>query len=475
MKKKLFFTLISFSLLVLNACSTEDPGQSPEPDPEPVVPTCTFEVTLTQENRTLNLNIVPSEGDQTYVFGLLNHDEYLSLGEDTTEGLTSWINNRLVSGTMDLYTGNYSFSYEQLLWNKDYHVYVAQIVDNSVWGTPQLKDHKIYRASLTYYPEEGWIAPAYISDNGEYVVGNYEGSFIYHLPTDSLVILEGSTLYDITDDGVAYGQDQTGYPVRYENGELIFMDLTFNNSTEGTIFAVSPDGSLAAGYQFVDSWNIQPLYYRNNEVVDLDKGHDISGAPSAMACVKGIGSNGNMTGYLLDENYVEMGCMWDKDGNFDLYIEPFMIYNEGLHQWQTLYGTMFNFISPNGRYIASSVIEYSQTGLTHKTYSYVYDCQEDEMYVIRDEAAEGMVRVDCVSNDGVVFLSDVDIAYSSVPYCYDIYAEKLYKAEDYWKEKYDYEPDRPVIGTILAVSEDGKTYLAGCMETNFTTIVYFMR
>lgn len=472
MKKLLFFTIASISLWSLNACSSEDTPKEPEKE----TPTCSFEVTLNQDQNNLSVEIIPSEADQTYLYGLMNHEEYLALGEDPIQGFTQWMNAQLTSeNTPELFLGQYSDEYKKLLWNRDYHFYVAQVVDNQIYGTPTLMDHKIYRASLTFSPEGMWIAPAYISDNGDYVVGNYEGSFIYHLPTDSLTFVEGTSLYDITDDGIAYGQDETGYPVRYENGELKFMDLTFPNSTEGSIFAVSPDGSLAAGYQFVDSWNIQPLYYRNNEVVELEVGLDINGLPAEMACVKGIGSNGNMTGYILDENYVEMGAMWDKDGAYNLYIEPFMVYNESLAQWKTLYGTMFNYISPNGRYIASTLIEYSNTGLTHKTYAYVYDTEEDEMYVVYDEAAKDMLRVDCVSNDGVVFLSDVDKAYSSVPFCYDVHAEKFYKVEDYLKEKYDYVPDRTVVGTILAVSEDGKTLLAGCMENNFTTIVYFAR
>ncbi len=470
MKKLLFFTIASLSLWALGACSSEDNQKEPE------IPTCTFEVELNQDQNDLNVHITPSEAEQTYVFGLMNHEEFLALGENPTEGFTQWMNARLAEESVpELFTGQFSQAYNDLLWNKDYHFYVAQVVNNAIHGTPTLMDHKIYRASLTFSPEGMWIAPAYLSDNGEYIVGNYEGSFIYHLPTDEITFVEGASLYDITNDGVAYGQDETMYPMRYENGERIYMDMTFPNSTEGSIFAVSPDGSLAAGYQFVDSWNIQPLYYRNNEVVELEVGNDINGLPAEMACVKGIGSNGNMTGYILDENYIEMGAMWNKDGAYNLYIEPYMVYNESLHQWKTLYGTMFNFISPNGRYIASSVIEYSNTGLTNTVYAYVYDTQEEEMYVIRDEAAKDMLRVDCVSNDGVVFLSDVDIAYSSVPYCYDVHAQKFYKVEDYLKEKYDYQPDRPVVGTILAVSEDGKTLLAGSMENNFTTIVYFAR
>ncbi|MBR5249630.1 MAG: hypothetical protein IKV28_03475 [Bacteroidales bacterium] len=473
MKTLQLFTIIGLLLVGFCACSPEENNSGNNPS-EPSI--CDFEIKILQSGNQLNVEIIPSINDQPYFFGILDEKEYQALGQNSEEGFINWANNLLSSPLCpELYSGQYSSEFTDLLWNREYCIFAAQIIENKVHGTPVLKAHKVYRASMTYSPQGAWIAPAYLSDNGDYVVGNYEGSFIYHLPTDSISFIQGTSLYDITDNGIAYGQDETGYPVRIENGELHFMELTYATSTEGSIFAVSPDGSLAAGYQFVDSWNIQPLYYRNNEIVELETGTDINGIPTAMACVKGIASNGNMTGYLLDENYVEMGCMWDGEGNFDLYIEPFMVWNGNINQWKTLFGTMFNYISPNGRYIASMLIEYSNTGLTNTYYPYVYDCVEKEMYVIRDPQAKDMLRVDCVDNDGIVYLSDVDHGYSSVPFCYDVRNQKFYKVEDFWKEKYDYEPDRTIVGTILAVSDDGKTYLAGCMEDNFTTIVYFMR
>ena len=218
---------------------------------------------------------------------------------------------------------------------------------------------KTYRPYVEFAPEGTIIAPYAVSDNGRWVVGNYQGetmaSYIYDVRRDSLTIVDGVMLYDITDAGVAYGKDFVS-PVYYEDGQIKTVAAPAG-SMESGFYGVSPDGSVAVGYCMTEHTIMPPSVYENGTIANIT-GTDINGQTPDGIVAKGIGANGNIAGYLLDsEHGQEFGCMWSGTSHeFDLFAEEYTgEWNEELYAYRKRYGDLEIVISPSGRYLAGKL------------------------------------------------------------------------------------------------------------------------
>ena len=199
---------------------------------------------------------------------------------------------------------------------------------------------------------------------------------------------------------------------------------------------------------------------------------DREGKDATMAVASDIGSNGWITGYILDNTYMEVGCAWNQNHEYDLYTDELMVWNDGFGYWENIYGGLENCISPNGKYIASWRTNTGDYGWGSFMFAYVFDTETRETYNVDQEA----YRPDCVSSQGQLFLSDVTMGYSSVPYVYDVNDNTFSTFADYAKSNYNYSPEGLTMqGSVVAVSEDGKTVVGGyAADETFYTVIYFL-
>ena len=68
------------------------------------------------------------------------------------------------------------------------------------------------------------------------------------------------------------------------------------------------------------------------------------------------------------------------------------------------------------------------------------------------------------------------MGYSSVPYVYDVNDNTFSTFADYAKSNYNYSPEGLTMqGSVVAVSEDGKTVVGGyAADETFYTVIYFL-
>lgn len=437
-----------------------------------------FEMQVTDNGNQILVTVAPSDENASYLSGIIMEDDWKNMGG--TEGLTAYIDS-LVGAGAALSAGTTNNRYEDLFWQTKYYAFAAQVSDGSVYGTPELKEVFIYRPYVEFAPEGLTIAPMAVSDNGLWVVGNYNGdgptSYIYDVRRDSLAIVSGVLFYDVTDNGVAYGRDMM-VPVIWNNGEITQVSVE-GNMMESGFYGVTPDGVTAVGYAMDNAWKNKALLYENGAVSYLPA-TDLSDKEPAGAVAKGIGSNGNISGYIQDfDTYLEVGCAWTGASHeYDFYAKEFMEWNqeclEGNGAYENKYGDVEVRISPNGRYYAGRVTVSDETW-DQPEFAYVFDSQDGKMYQVSDEAYSGW-RPDAVSSTGLVFLSDVDMGISSQPYVYDYASNTVRTFADYAKSEYGYMPDGFTIqGSVVSVSEDAHTVVADYASNNaFYTAIYFM-
>lgn len=432
-----------------------------------------FTVDMANDGNTVRVSVVPSDESVSYCTGLIMEDDYAALGED---GLVSYINDQVASA--ELKTGPSTEVYQDLLWQTHYYAFVAQINDGSVYGEPVVESVKTYRPYVEFAPEGTIIAPYAVSDNGRWVVGNYQGetmaSYIYDVRRDSLTIVDGVMLYDITDAGVAYGKDFVS-PVYYEDGQIKTVAAPAG-SMESGFYGVSPDGSVAVGYCMTETYDNAAIVYENGTIANIT-GTDINGQTPDGIVAKGIGANGNIAGYLLDSEYGhEFGCMWRGTSHeFDLFADEYTgEWNEELYAYTKRYGDLEIVISPSGRYLAGK-LQISESWEHMPTLAYVYDSEEDRMYEISD-VAYNEYRPCAVTSTGLLFLADVPFGVSSQPYVWDFSTDQVSTFADYASQQYGYAPEGVTIqGSVLATSDDGTVVVGNyTSDTAFHTTIYFM-
>lgn len=437
----------------------------------------TFEMQVVNDNNSILVTVVPSDESISYFTGIVMEDDWAAMGGE--EGLTAYINSLLEAGGT-LSSGTVNNRYDDLFWQTGYYAFAAQVNDGTVYGTPSVKDVMVYRPYVEFVPETT-LSPAAVSDNGLWVVGNYNGNgpmaYIYDVRRDSLTIVSGVLFYDVTDNGVAYGRDMAS-PIMWENGEITQVTVD-GGAQEAGFYGVTPDGKIAVGYAMDANWTNSALVYENGQVSVLSA-KDMNDKQPAGVAAKGIGSNGNITGYLLDsDTYLEIGCAWTGTAHdFDLYPKDYMEWNqdclEGGGAYENKYGDVNVRISPNGRYYAGGVTVSDETW-DQPVFPYLYDTQEKKMYQLSDENYSGW-RWDAVTSNGLLYLSDVNMGLSSQPYLYDPQSGKVTTFADYASSEYGYTLDGITIqGSVIAVSEDAKTVVGAYVKDGeFCTAIYFM-
>ena len=425
------------------------------------------------ETNTIRVSVIPSDENASYCVGLIMEDEYP--GED---GLVSYI-EKYVSEGAELWKGTYNEVYEDLFWNTDYYAFAAQIDGGVVVGVPHVEKVKTYRPYVEFAPEGVLIAPYAVSDNGQWIVGNYDdgvspNSYIYDVRCDSLTVVQGVVFYDVTDDGTAYGEDMF-CPIFWKDGKTTQIPAP-EGSSESGFFGVTPDGSVAVGYSMDESFRSKAIIYENGVLSDLT-GTDIYDETPYGITAKGIGSNGNIAGYLVNNSdWLEIGCSWTGASHeFDLFPKEFMTeFNEEMNAWTKRYGDLEMHISPNGKFL-SAWVYVTESYESMPQYAYVYDIESEKMYELSDNTYDYW-RPCVVTSDGLLFLADAPTGISSQPYVYDFNTGKVETFKDYASATWGYSSEEAVFeGTVLAVSDDASVIVGNYTdESNFYTTIYFM-
>ncbi len=344
-----------------------------------------------------------------------------------------------------------------------YIVYAAPIKDKGVNGTISSSDTIQVLSSYIEYTPEIVAAPAAVSDNGHYIVGNLismENSYIYDLTRYEDSLLEAVVLYDITDDGsIAVGTDSDNKACIWNNGEITVLQ----KSGTGTMWAITPDGTKAVGEIAGD-----PVVYQNGAIttLSLEGATGTNGCGIATGIAKQIGTNGVIAGLVFDEATAPLHAYWDVAGNLH-------VIGEGENtidvkdEINFMYGGWANEdikMSPNGRYISGTVFD--AEGLVTLLYPYILDTETGELHVAsiaefemyNDYSSieyEIHPRVDVVTNEGEVLFSVTSLGESEVPYVYTKDGGVDY-LQNYLEDKYGKEIQPDMVGSPCAASADGK-------------------
>ena len=439
-----------------------------------------FETSIVIDGNDINMTVLPSDSSAVYVSGLIMEDDYAAMGG--ADGVVSYVEELVANGEAELRSGNYTGLYGDLFWQTKYYSYVAQIDGSVVVGTPVIEEQYIYRPYVEFASESVAIGPCAVSDNGLWVVGNaYNGdtrnSFIYDVRRDSLTIVEGVSLYDMTDDGAAYGTSGP-YPVIYKDGQITEIS-SVGTFAESGFYGVTPDGSLAVGFTMSDGMKNSAIVYENGAVSEISavgyKEGKINGAAA-----KGVGSNGNIVGYIQNEEpWLEIGCAWTGTSHeYSLFAEDLMVWNpdllDGGGALEKRYGDLEIRISPNGRYYAGYLVVTEEGSWDQPQYVFVHDAQQDKMHELIDGNYAGW-RPDAVSSTGLLFLSSTSVGQSSEPFVWDLNTGEVSALAEYASAEYGYAPEEHTIqGSVVAVSEDGKTIVGDYVESTYITYICFI-
>lgn len=465
MRKCLIAAVMLSAAVVFASCERNDNS----------VPECNLAISMGSDGNTVRVSVAPSDESVDYLYGIIMEDDYAALGED---GLVSYI-NELISKGAPLKQGSSSELYSDLFWHTRYYAFAAQVNDGTVYGTPVVESIRTYRPYVEFAPEGVLIAPYAVSDNGLWVVGNYDdgvapNSYIYDVRRDNLTIVPSTVLYDVTDDGVAYGRDNV-VPVIVKDGQINTLPAP-EGAAQTVFYGVSPDGNTAVGSTRDEMWNEKAIIYENGTLSNLT-GTDLGGNTPVNIIAKGIGSNGNIAGYLTDfDYYVELGCLWlGASHEFDLFPKEYMTeFNEDMGVWTKRYGDLEMHISPNGKFL-SAWVYVTESWESQPQYAYVYDIEGEKMYEVSDNAYDCW-RPCVVTSDGLLFLADTPDGVSSQPYVYDFNTGKVETFKDYASATWGYSSEEAVFeGSVLAVSDDASVIVGNYTdESNFYTTIYFM-
>lgn len=473
--KKIFVGVIS--LLMMLAFASCDNGQK-GPQEKPLAE---FSITMNDVERTIEVGVNPSDSSVYYVFDLLTEEEYLAVGANE-EGIKQLVSDEIASGEAMIASGVTSYEYTDLLYMSTYYAYAVQIDNNdgvvTVNGTPVVMNKSLKKSFTTFEPQEMAIAPFAISDNGYYLVGNFQdGSYLYDLRRDELTIVPAIALNDITNDGIAFGQDLTSYEgVIYRNGEIEYVQ-GIEGAAETCFFSVNPEGTLAVGYCMDAAYSIVPIKYENGVVSALAYPVSADGAPVAHAAAKTIGANGVIAGYgLMDSDYSEVSVAWNlPDGSDRVLGKDLMDVNSETEFWNYIYGDMFTYVSPNGKYIASNLSDFTEGFMGAVEYAYLYDVEADEFITIDDPAIHNY-PVDGVMSNGDVFFKNVPYGLGDHPYVYSKSDATVYTLKEYMRVKFGYETENPVEGSLITVSDDCKIFVTCTYgdNTGYVTNIFVM-
>ncbi len=428
--------------------------------------------------------IVTAENQKAdYIVGLIDQTILNSIGGQS--GLVDYV-GEIIANTPDLQilNGPSTHPYPGLQPIINWYLYVAQVSNGKLVGTPELSNAtRIYTPYVEYISKE-WIIPQAISDNGLWLVGAATGNTsyiidrIYDKTYEDVKVITGAALHDVSDNGVAYGEDVDGQkPMKYEDGNLEVVTL-FDGS-EGAVNAVSPDGSKYYGYYMAESLQnagMRPFVCENGVYKDLsieggkslsyidDDTQDTAYCYIKGAVVVSCASNGVLAGYGLDDGPMfEQSVFWSQDGKMKVIGEGRMHYH---FEWSApaadyVYGNKFTYVSPNGKYISGICTKsYDEIG-SDVLMPYLYNVETGELFLADEDqcAAYSTLRVDCVTSDGLVCLSDVVTQLAENPLVWtpesglmllELYLENIYGS---------IEPEMK--GSVATTTLDGKTFVLG--------------
>lgn len=160
MKRKMKLAVFAFASAALLVSCVKDNG---------VVET-SFQISAATEDNKIVVTVEPSEASAVYSIGIIMEDDWNRIGGE--QGLKAYADSLIASGT-ETVSGQGIGRYEDLYWQTKYYVFAAQVNDGHVVGTPEYKEANIYRPYVEFDAGDLIIAPASVSDNGMYIVGNY--------------------------------------------------------------------------------------------------------------------------------------------------------------------------------------------------------------------------------------------------------------------------------------------------------------
>lgn len=379
--------------------------------------------------------------------------------------------------------------FDGLKWNTEYTVYLQAIATdakkNSKVATQQViiaeRKVPVYRE---WYPENGSTATA-ISDNGRFVVGCFDRQgMIIDLDTDELTMIENFDCQDVADDGIivgaTYEDSQSGEAAMYINGKSVKLDLSELTKSDMSSFqAVTPDGLFAVGWWWEydeDSYygkmydSIVPFAYDviKDRIIILEAGDTLYGVGGVAAY--SVTADRRILG--CEQGYAMMAVLWEDE--YSKFTYPVFEYDSEYRPTLSFGDTMTR-MTPNGKYIYSVATTYPE-GSASVSQPACYDLETNTLTTFAGECAMGSVSA--MTNDGVVFLNNVNVGYETA-YVADLNGntETLTPIIDWFLDTHSIDlynnmnvEDNAYV--IIGASADGRTLLAlGYTEMGHATIV----
>lgn len=379
--------------------------------------------------------------------------------------------------------------FDGLKWNTEYTVNLQAIATdakkNSKVATQQViiaeRKVPVYRE---WYPQNGSTATA-ISDNGRFVVGCFDRQgMIIDLDTDELTMIENFDCQDVADDGTVVGatyeDSMMGEAALYINGKSVKLDLSELTKSDMSSFqAVTPDGLFAVGWWWeydAESYygkmyqDIVPFAYDiiKDRIIILEAGDTLYGVGGVAAY--SVTADHRILG--CEQGYAMMAVLWEDE--YSKFTYPVFEYDSEYRPTLSFGDTMVR-MTPNGKYIYSVATTYPE-GSTSVSQPACYDLETNTLTTFAGECAMGSVSA--MTNDGVVFLNNVNIGYETA-YVADLdgNTETLTPIIDWFLDTHsiDLYNDMNVEDNayvIIGASADGRTLLAlGYTEMGHATIV----
>lgn len=379
--------------------------------------------------------------------------------------------------------------FDGLKWNTEYTVNLQAIATdakkNSKVATQQViiaeRKVPVYRE---WYPENGSTATA-ISDNGRFVVGCFDRQgMIIDLDTDELTMIENFDCQDVADDGIivgaTYEDSQSGEAAMYINGKSVKLDLSELTKSDMSSFqAVTPDGLFAVGWWWeydAESYygkmyqDIVPFAYDiiKDRIIILEAGDTLYGVGGVAAY--SVTADHRILG--CEQGYAMMAVLWEDE--YSKFTYPVFEYDSEYRPTLSFGDTMTR-MTPNGKYIYSVATTYPE-GSASVSQPACYDLETNTLTTFAGECAMGSVSA--MTNDGVVFLNNVNIGYETA-YVADLNGntETLTPIIDWFLDTHSIDlynnmnvEDNAYV--IIGASADGRTLLAlGYTEMGHATIV----
>ena len=379
--------------------------------------------------------------------------------------------------------------FDGLKWNTEYTVNLQAIATdakkNSKVATQQViiaeRKVPVYRE---WYPQNGSTATA-ISDNGRFVVGCFDRQgMIIDLDTDELTMIENFDCQDVADDGIivgaTYEDSMMGEAALYIDGKSVKLDLSELTKSDMSSFqAVTPDGLFAVGWWWeydAESYygkmyqDIVPFAYDiiKDRIIVLEAGDTLYGVGGVAAY--SVTADHRILG--CEQGYAMMAVLWEDE--YSKFTYPVFEYDSEYRPTLSFGDTMTR-MTPNGKYIYSVATTYPE-GSASVSQPACYDLETNTLTTFAGECAMGSVSA--MTNDGVVFLNNVNIGYETA-YVADLNGntETLNPIIDWFLDTHSIDlynnmnvEDNAYV--IIGASADGRTLLAlGYTEMGHATIV----